>query len=404
MQAARTNAWAPAEQAYSFRAEMAPSPTPTARPDMSLLFQPLDIGGLRLANRIVVAPMCQYSAVDGSATDWHLIHLGQLAESGAGLLTIEATAVTEDGRITAGDLGLYSDANEAALARVLDAVRPHATTRIGIQLAHAGRKASSRVPWEGGTQVPLGDPGSWLAVAPSALAHAPGEQAPAALDATGLARVRDAFAAAAARAARLGLEFLELHCAHGYLLHEFLSPLANRREDAYGGSLENRMRFPLEVFDAVRAAFPPERPVWVRVSATDWVEGGWDGADTVAFVRALKARGCAAVHASSGGVSPLQKIPLKPGYQVPYARRLKEEVGLPTIAVGLITEPAHAESILAAGEADAVALARAMLYDPRWPWHAAATLGATVQAPPQYWRSQPREFKALFDGASVGQR
>ena len=371
---------------------------------MSHLFQPLAIGSLALANRIVVAPMCQYSATDGSATDWHTIHLGQLAQSGAGMLVIEATAVLEDGRITTGDLGLYSDANEAALARVLAAVRPHSTTRIGMQLAHAGRKASSRVPWEGGAQVPLGTPGAWLASAPSALPHAPGEQPPAALDAAGLARVRDAFAAAAARAARLGLEFLELHCAHGYLLHEFLSPLANRREDAYGGSRENRMRFPLEVFEATRAAFPADRPVWVRVSATDWVAGGWDVDDTIAFAQALKARGCAAVHVSTGGVSPAQQIPLAAGYQVPYAKRLKAEVGLPTIAVGLITEPEQAEAILAAGDADAVALARAMLYDPRWPWHAAAKLGATVKAPPQYWRSQPREFKALFEGAAVGQR
>jgi 2,4-dienoyl-CoA reductase-like NADH-dependent reductase (Old Yellow Enzyme family) len=371
---------------------------------MSHLFQPLTIGNVEFANRIVVAPMCQYSAVEGCATDWHVIHLGQLAQSGAGMLVIEATAVVEEGRITAGDLGLYSDANEAALARVLAAVRPYATTRIGMQLAHAGRKASSRVPWEGGAQIPLGEPGSWTAFAPSALPHTPGEQPPAALDAAGLARVRDGFAAAAARAARLGLEFLELHCAHGYLLHEFLSPVANRRNDAYGGSLENRMRFPLEVFEAVRAAFPAERPVWARVSATDWVEGGWDLPSTAAFGHALAARGCAALHVSTGGISPLQKIPLGAGYQVPHARRLKAEVGLPTITVGLITEPDHAECILAAGDADAVAIARAMLYDPRWPWHAAAKLGATVKAPPQYWRSQPREFKALFEGAAVGQR
>ena len=371
---------------------------------MSALFRPLKIGDLELANRIVVAPMCQYSAVDGDATDWHTIHLGQLAQSGAGLLVIEATAVTPEGRITAGDLGLYSDANEAALARVLDAVRPHSTTRIGMQLGHAGRKASSRVPWEGGAQVPLGQPGSWTAVAPSAIPHATGEEAPVALDAAGLARVREAFAAAARRAARLGLEFLEIHSAHGYLLHQFLSPLSNRREDEYGGSLENRMRFPLEVYDAVRAAFPAGRPVWVRVSATDWVDGGWDLDATIAFGQALKARGAAALHVSSGGLSPLQKIPLSAGYQVPFARRIKAEVGLPTIAVGLVTEPEQADAIIAAGDADAVAVARAMLYDPRWPWHAAARLGATVKAPPQYWRSQPREFKNLFDGAMVGQR
>ncbi len=371
---------------------------------MPALFQPLKIGSLELENRIVIAPMCQYSATDGSASDWHLIHLGHLALSGAGLMIIEATAVTEDGRITPTDLGLYSDANEAALARVLAAVRAHSDVKVGMQLAHAGRKASSRAPWDGGQQIPSTDTDSWVAVAPSAVPHSPGEEAPHALDAAGLARVRDAFALAATRAARLGIEALEIHAAHGYLLHEFLSPLANRRTDAYGGSLENRMRFPLEVFDAVRAAFPADRPVWARLSATDWVDGGWDLDSSVGFAQALKARGCAAIHVSTGGVSPQQKIPLGSGYQVPHAARIKAEVGLPTIAVGLITDAAQAEAIVASGEADAVALARAMLYDPRWPWHAAATLGAKVHAPKQYWRSQPREFKDLFEGASVGQR
>jgi len=227
---------------------------------------------------------------------------------------------------------------------------------------------------------------------------------PTALDAAGLARIKQAFVDAALRCARLGIDAIEIHAAHGYLLHQFLSPLANLRTDAYGGSLENRLRFPLEVFEAVRAAFPASKPVWVRVSATDWVEGGWDVDQTVAFGLALKARGCAALHVSSGGVSPRQAIPLAPGYQVPLAQRIKAEVGLPTFAVGLITEPAQAEAILAAGHADAVALARAMLYNPRWPWHAAAQLGAQVQAPRQYWRSQPREFKDLFAGAKVGQR
>jgi 2,4-dienoyl-CoA reductase-like NADH-dependent reductase (Old Yellow Enzyme family) len=371
---------------------------------MSALFQPLKIGHLELENRILVAPMCQYSAVDGNATDWHMIHLGHLALSGAALLIIEATSVLEEGRITTGDLGLYSDANEAALARVIAAIRANSPIKVGMQLAHAGRKASSQVPWEGGQQIALGEPGSWQAVAPSAIPHSPHEESPTALDAAGLARVREGFAAAARRAARLGIEAIELHCAHGYLLHEFLSPLANQRTDEYGGSLANRMRFPLAVFDAIRAEFPAERPVWVRVSATDWVPGGWDIADTVAFAQALKARGCAAIHASTGGVSPQQKIALEPGYQVPYAKRLKAEVGLPTIAVGLITEAAQAEAIVASGDADAVGLARAMLWDPRWPWHAAATLGAQVQAPKQYWRSQPREYKDLFVGAKVGAR
>jgi 2,4-dienoyl-CoA reductase-like NADH-dependent reductase (Old Yellow Enzyme family) len=371
---------------------------------MSRLFEPFQIGGLRLANRIVIAPMCQYSASEGSASDWHLIHLGHLAISGAGLLIVEATAVSAEGRITPSDLGLYSDANELALARVLDAVRANSPIGIGMQLAHAGRKASSRAPWEGGKQIRLGEPGAWQAVAPSAVPHSPGEDAPLALDAAGLQRVRDEFARAAQRAARLGLDGLEIHAAHGYLLHQFLSPIANKRDDAYGGSLENRMRFPLEVFDAVRAAFPADKPVWARISATDWVPDGWDIDGTLALAHALKARGCAAIHVSSGGVSPQQAIKVGPGYQVPFARRVKEAIGLPTIAVGLITEPEQAETIIASGEADAIGLARAMLYDPRWPWHAAARLGARVDAPHQYWRSQPREYKDLFENAKFGAR
>jgi 2,4-dienoyl-CoA reductase-like NADH-dependent reductase (Old Yellow Enzyme family) len=371
---------------------------------MSHLFTPWQLGELQLPNRIVVAPMCQYSADEGCAGDWHMVHLGHLALSGAGLLVLEATAVSAVGRISPQDLGLYSDANEAALARVLHAVRAHAPIGVAIQLSHAGRKGSSRAPWDGGLQIRPGEPGGWQTVAPSAVPHGSGEDPPLALDREGLARVRDEFVAAARRAARLGLDGIELHAAHGYLLHQFLSPLANRRDDAYGGSLENRMRFPLEVFDAVRAAFPANKPVWVRVSATDWVEGGWDPDSTVRFGNALKARGCAALHVSTGGVSPAQKIPLGPGYQVPFAQRMKAEVGLPTIAVGLITEPAQAEAVVAEGRADAVAMARAMLYDPRWPWHAAAQLGAKVTAPKQYWRSQPREHKDLFEAASFGQR
>ena len=371
---------------------------------MSKLFEPFEIGALRLSNRIVIAPMCQYSASEGSAVDWHLIHLGHLALSGAAMLIVEATAVSEEGRITAGDLGLYSDANEQALARVLGAVRACSPIKLGMQLAHAGRKASSRAPWEGGRQIRRGEPQSWQAVAPSAVPHGEGEDAPRALDAEGLQKVRDDFARAAQRAARLGLDGLELHAAHGYLMHQFLSPIANKRDDRYGGSLENRIRFPLEIFEVVRAAFPADKPVWARISATDWVPGGWDIEGTLALSQALKARGCAAIHVSSGGVSPQQSIPVGPGYQVPFAQRVKTEVGLPTIAVGLITEPEQAETIVASGEADAVSLARAMLYDPRWPWHAAARLGAQVEAPHQYWRSQPRQYKDLFERAAFGAR
>jgi 2,4-dienoyl-CoA reductase-like NADH-dependent reductase (Old Yellow Enzyme family) len=372
---------------------------------MSVLFTPWNLGSLTLDNRIVVAPMCQYSADgEGSATDWHLMHLGTLALSGAALLTIEATAVSAEGRITATDLGLYSDANEAALARVLAAVRRHSPVRVAIQLAHAGRKASSRAPWQGGAQVAPGEPGGWQALAPSALPHKAGEIAPTALDEAGLARVREDFANAARRATRLGVDGIEVHSAHGYLLHQFLSPLANQRTDAYGGSRDNRMRFPLEVFDAVRAAVPADWPVWARVSATDWVDGGWSVDDTIVYAQRLRERGAAAVHVSSGGVSPLQKIPVGPGYQVPLAGRVKAGTGLPTIAVGMITEAAQAEAIVASGDADAVALARAVLYDPRWGWHAAAELGARVDAPPQYWRSQPAKYKDLFENARFGAR
>jgi 2,4-dienoyl-CoA reductase-like NADH-dependent reductase (Old Yellow Enzyme family) len=370
---------------------------------MSHLFSAYTLGPLALANRIVVAPMCQYSADDGSASPWHLMHLGQLAISGAGLLIIEATAVEAIGRITPGCLGLYSDANEHALADVLANVRRHSPMPIAIQLGHAGRKGSSEVPWRGGALI-APEQGGWRPVAPSAVPHAESEAAPLALDEAGLARVRRAFADAARRAHRLGLAAIELHSAHGYLLHQFLSPIANRRSDAYGGSLANRMRFPLEVFDAVRAAVPASMPVGVRLSATDWVDGGWDVEQSVAYGHALRERGCGFLHVSSGGVSPLQKINAVPGYQVPFAQRLRAEVGLATIAVGLITEAEQAEAIVAAGQADLVAMARAMLYDPRWPWHAAARLGGQVTAPPQYWRSAPRGQGKLFGDVRVGQR
>jgi 2,4-dienoyl-CoA reductase-like NADH-dependent reductase (Old Yellow Enzyme family) len=286
----------------------------------SLLFQPCPLGSLTLTNRIVIAPMCQYSAQDGCATDWHLMHLGQMALSGAGLLIIEASAVEPDGRITEDDLGLWSDANEAALSRVLDAVRTYSGMPIAIQIGHAGRKASVARPWEGGAQIAPAE-GGWQTVAPSSQPHAPGEHPPLALDEKGLARIRNAFADTARRAARLGLDAIEVHAAHGYLLHQFLTPLANTRTDAYGGSLENRMRFPLEVFDAVRNAFPADKPVGVRISASDWVDGGWDVEQSVAFTQALKARGAGYIHVSSGGASPLQQIPAVPGYQLEFAER-----------------------------------------------------------------------------------
>jgi 2,4-dienoyl-CoA reductase-like NADH-dependent reductase (Old Yellow Enzyme family) len=370
---------------------------------MSKLFSPISLGSLSLANRIAIAPMCQYSANNGEASDWHQIHLGSLALSGAGILFIEATAVEPEGRISPGDLGLWSDATEKALAQALAKIRPYSSMPIAIQLAHAGRKASSQVPWDGGQLIPVAQ-GGWLTSAPSAIPHNTNEEAPLALDMAGLARVRKAFAGAAARAARIGIDAIELHSAHGYLLHQFLSPLSNWRDDEYGGSLENRMRFPLEIFDAVRAAFPADRPVGIRISATDWVDGGWDSEQSVAYALELEKRGCAFIHVSSGGLSPLQKIPLGPGYQVPFADKIHAAVKMPTIAVGMITEPEQAEAILQSGQADMVALARGMLYDPHWPWHAAAKLGGQVTVPPQYWRSQPREHKDLFGTISMGQR
>ncbi|MBL8480757.1 MAG: NADH:flavin oxidoreductase/NADH oxidase [Rhodocyclaceae bacterium] len=370
---------------------------------MSALFSPYTLAGLQLANRIVVAPMCQYSAQEGSATDWHMIHLGHLSLSGAGMLIIEATGVEPEGRITPWCLGLWSDANAAALGRVLAAIRKYSPIRVAIQLAHAGRKGSSSAPWDGGALL-APEQGGWQTCAPSALPHAPGEAPPVALDRAGLARVRDAFVAAARRAEALGLDAIELHNAHGYLLHQFLSPLANRREDEYGGSLENRMRFPLEVFAAVRAAVAPALPVGVRLSATDWVQDGWDLEQSTVFGRELAARGCSFLHVSSGGVSPQQKIPQHPNYQVPQAQHLRTATGLPTIAVGLITSPEQAEALIAEGRVDLVAIARAMLFNPRWPWHAAAQLGASVTAPRQYWRSQPRGMGKLFGDVKIGQR
>ncbi|MGE5545863.1 MAG: NADH:flavin oxidoreductase/NADH oxidase [Solirubrobacterales bacterium] len=367
---------------------------------MSTLFTPIEVGGLRLPNRIVIAPMCQYSAVDGCMGDWHLIHLGHLALSGAALLTIEATAVLPEGRISYGDVGLWDDATEAAMGRMLGAIRRWSPMRIAVQLGHAGRKASTDLPWEGGAQIPPGEANGWQTVAPSPLPYDEGEATPVALDRDGLQQVRDAFAEAARRAGRLGLDAVQIHAAHGYLLHQFLSPLSNRRDDEYGGSLDNRLRFPLEVFDAVRAAFPADRPVTIRVSATDWVEGGWDIGQTNAFAAALEARGCAAIHVSSGGLDPGQRIPVGPSYQVPLARAVKAATRMPVIAVGMITGYEQAEAIVGTGDADLVALARTMLFDPRWPWHAAAHLGAKVWAPDQYLRSQPRQFRDLFDFGS----
>jgi 2,4-dienoyl-CoA reductase-like NADH-dependent reductase (Old Yellow Enzyme family) len=361
------------------------------------LFEPIRVADLNLSNRIVIAPMCQYSAENGCMNDWHLIHLGQLSLSGAALLTMEATAVLPEGRITWADVGLWNDETEAAMGRTLESIRRWSEMPIAIQLCHAGRKASTEVPWEGGGQFAPGEPHGWQTEAPSAIPYAEGYVPPVALNGGGLRRVREAFETAATRAARLGIELIQLHCAHGYLLHQFLSPLSNQRDDEYGGSLENRMRYPLEIFEAVRAAFPAGKPITVRVSGTDWVEGGWDIEQTTTFAEQLEARGCDAIHISSGGLHPAQQIPVGPSYQVPLARAVKSAVRMPVVAVGLITGFEQAEAIIATGEADMIALARTILYDPRWPWHAAAELGAQVRAPKQYLRSQPWRFNNLFE-------
>jgi 2,4-dienoyl-CoA reductase-like NADH-dependent reductase (Old Yellow Enzyme family) len=362
------------------------------------LFSPLQLGALTLPNRIAVSPMCQYSADDGTASDWHLQHLMQLAITGAGLVMLEATAVERVGRITHQCLGLYSDENEAGIARVLAAARrvAPAGTRFGIQIGHAGRKGACHVPWKGGK--PLGpDENPWQTVAPSAIAFAEGGPPPAALDEAGMARVLAAFRQASERAVRLGLDVIELHNAHGYLLHEFVSPLSNKRTDGYGGTRENRMRFPLEVARAVRAAVPATVALGARITGTDWAEGGLGPDDSVAQAAALKAAGFDYVCVSGGGAVPQMKIPLGPGYQVPVAAKVRAETGIVTRAVGLIVEPTQAEAIVTSGQADFIAMARAFLDNPRWVWHAAERLGAKVSVPPQYARTSA----AVWPGAAM---
>ena len=351
----------------------------------SQLFTPFAMRGLTLPNRIVVSPMCQYSADDGSANSWHLQHLASLAISGVGLLMIEATAVERIGRITHGCLGLYSDNNELALAEVVAACRRWGNAPIGIQLAHAGRKGSAQRPWEGGASL-TSQQDAWETVAPSAIPLSEAWATPREASLADLARIRDAFAAATRRAAQIGLDLVEAHCAHGYLLHEFLSPLSNTRTDAYGGSSGKRRRFPLEVVEAMRAAWPAEKPLGLRITGSDWMAGGLTVEDAIEFAKSLRERGVDYVCVSSGGISLKAAIPLGPGYQVPFAERIRREAGIATRAVGLIAEPHQAERIVASGQADMIALARAFLDDPRWVWHAAETLGASASYPPQFVR------------------
>ena len=355
---------------------------------MSKLFTPIKLRGLELSNRIIVAPMCQYSAEDGNLTDWHLMHLGQFAVSGCGLVFVEATGVEAAGRITPGCPGLYSDENEAAMKQVVDFFKTYGNSKIGIQLAHAGRKASTDLPWNGGKPLNA-DQGAWETFGPSPVAYTDGWHTPTELDQDGLERVKNAFASAAQRAVRAGFDCIEVHAAHGYLLQEFLSPISNHRTDVYGGSLENRMRFPLEVLDAVIAVVPDDFPVGMRISAVDWTDDGWKLADSEALAFQLNRRGCAFIDVSSGGNTPRQEIQVGPGYQTGFAAKIKASSGMPTMAVGQIREPWQAETIIRSGQADMVALARGMLWDPHWTWHAAEALGAQAAFPPQYMRTHP---------------
>lgn len=356
----------------------------------SALFAPITLRGLALDNRIVVSPMAQYSSPgEGMPDDWHLMHMGSLAVSGAGLVLTEATAVEPRGRVTHGCIGLWSDAQEAALARIVAFARRHGGSKLGVQLAHAGRKGSSVAPWTRGE--PL-DPanGGWDLIGPSADPY-PGHQAPAPMDGAAMDRTVEDFVAATRRAERAGFDVIEIHAAHGYLLHSFLSPLSNHRGDEHGGSLENRMRFPLRVFDAMRAAWPQDRPLGVRISATDWVDGGWTLEDSVVLAAALKERGCDFLTASGGGLSPEQKIVAEPNYQVPFAAEIRRRTGMPTVAVGLITGARQAEAIVEGGDADLVAIGRGMLYDPRWVWRAAEELGAEARGAPRVFLPKPYE-------------
>ncbi len=356
---------------------------------MSALFSPIKLAGLELANRIVVAPMCQYSADDGCANDWHLMHLGMLANSGAALVVVEATHVERHGRITHGCMGLYSDDNEAALARVIFAARRAGTAKFGIQLAHAARKASSQRPWEGGKWLQPGqDP--WPTMGPSALAFGENWHTPREMTEDDMTRIRNAFVASAERSLRIGFDAIELHMAHGYLAHSFMSPVSNKRTDQYGGSFENRMRFPLSIARAVRSVVPERIPLGARYTGSDWRDDGLTPDDAVAIAKALKAEGLDFIGVSSGGVTADTRTPTTPGYNVPIAARVKKEAGIVTRMVGMITEPAQAEAIIASGEADQVSLARAFLDDPHWGWHAAKALGAEVARPVQYARAGPK--------------
>ena len=360
-------------------------------PEIDLL-SPLTIRGVTFRNRIAVSPMCQYSGQDGFANDWHLVHLGSRAVGGAALVVVEATAVTSEGRITPGDLGIWNDEHIEPLARIARFVHSQGAVA-GIQLAHAGRKASCDLPWKGGAGLKTTEQGGWPVVAPSLAPFAEGSPVPVPLDEAGIDGVIDAFASGARRALTAGFKVIEIHAAHGYLLHEFLSPISNHRNDRYGGSLENRMRLLLRIAERLRAEIPPELPLFVRISATDWVEGGWDIERSVELARRLKALGVDLIDVSSGGTVPYARIPVAKGYQVPFARRIREGADIRTGAVGLITEPQHADEIVTGGDANLVFIAREMLREPYWALKAQQALGEEPLWPTQYGYALKRRAK-----------
>jgi 2,4-dienoyl-CoA reductase-like NADH-dependent reductase (Old Yellow Enzyme family) len=361
----------------------------------SALFSPLTLRGLTLPNRIAVSPMCQYASTNGTASDWHLMHLGTLSMGAAGLVIVEMTNVAPDGRITNRCATLCTDENEAAMKRVVEFCRAYGIARLGIQLAHAGRKGSQNPPLLGGKTLAV-EEGGWQVVGPSAIPFGPDFPVPRELTVAEIHGLVEAHVAAVTRAERAGFDLIEVHGAHGYLIHQFLSPLSNQRHDQYGGSLENRMRFPLETFKAMRAAWPADKPIGIRISATDWVEGGFNPDEAVVFAKELKQLGCDYIDVSSGGLDARQKIPLAPGYQVPFGARIRKEAGITTFSVGLIDKAQQAEAIVSSGQADMVVIGRGALYDPRWAWHAAQELGADTAYPPKYRAAHPSIRPQLF--------
>jgi 2,4-dienoyl-CoA reductase-like NADH-dependent reductase (Old Yellow Enzyme family) len=362
----------------------------------SVLFSPITMRGLTLPNRVVVSPMCQYSSNDGSATDWHLVHLGGFSLGCAGLVICEMTDVSPIGRITAKCAGMWSDDNEAALKRVHDFCRTYGVAKLGVQLAHAGRKGSTAPPAAGGKPILSKEEGGWTTEAPSALPYDTGWPVPHAMTKEDIKRCVAEFAAAAQRVERIGFDVIELHGGHGYLIHQFMSPISNKRTDEYGGSTENRIRFPLEIYRAVRAVWPEHKPLGIRVSATDWVSGGWTPEETVVLAKELKKLGCDYMDVSSGGLDPKQKIPLAPGYQVQFADKVKRATGITTMTVGLIAGYQQAEDIVASGKSDLVCIARGAMWDPRWAWHAAEELGAETPYAPMMARAHPKFRPELY--------